>query len=220
MQRTKTPTAQTDRERIIELFAKRKQRYSRAEVFRLTRYSEESLATAIADGDVTPHDGGFRWEDVAHLMLQRWTPRMIDAALGHQRVGVIPALNRVQYIEAWLPLYQIRLLHYLAEQERGTVRGRLNASDILERQLLDLVSSVNLDEVEEAIPGFCDALRYPYFMTREDDNTTAFCRFCGRVSGVAGRELCDECSNRHQPKAHLGEHGIPELETPHGDPDE
>jgi hypothetical protein len=203
----------TDREYIIELFVKRKPRYTVADVFRLTRTSEADLALAITEGAVTPlDDSGLSWEDVARLMQDRWTPRMIDAALGHQRVGVIPPLNRVQHIEAWLPLYQIRLLHYLAEHEQGTIRARLNASDILERLLLDHASGVHNDDVEEAIPGFRDALHYPYFIPRDDDIGTTFCRYCGRVSDVIGRELCEDCSKRHQPETHLGRHSIPELE--------
>jgi len=111
-----------------------------------------------------------------------------------------------------LPLYQIRLLHVLAEMERAGFRARLNASDILERQLLDLASSLDARTIEEWIPVFSAALRYPYFIVRDDDWPTAFCRFCGRVSGVAGREMCDDCALRHEPTMHLGEHGLPELD--------
>jgi hypothetical protein len=205
----------TARERIIELFVKRKPRYTLAEVLRLIHTNIEEIELASTEGAVTPlDDGGLSWEDVVRLVLDRWTPRMIDAALGHQRVGVIPPLNRVQHIEVWLPLYQIRLLHYLAEHEQGTIRARLNASDILERLLLDHASSVHNDDVEEAITGFRDALHYPYFIPRDDDIGTTFCRYCGRVSDVIGRELCEDCIARHHPKAHLDPHGIPELEEP------
>jgi len=208
---------QSDRERIIELFVKRKPRYTVADVLRLTCTSEAALARAVTERDIAPPESGMlAWEDVVYLVQGRWTPRMIDAALGQQRVGVIPPLNRVQHIEARLPLYQIRLLHFLAEQERGTIRARLNASDILERELHSMASGVDdLDEIEAVVPGFRAALHYPYVISSDDN--VAFCRYCGRVSDIVGRELCEDCRNRHQPQTHLGRHGIPELDAIPGD---
>jgi hypothetical protein len=204
----------TERDRLIELFVKRKPRYLMADVVRLTRLTHDDLARAAADGEITPLEGTLSWADVAHLALRHWTPRMIDAALGQQRVGVIPLLNRVEHIEVWLPLYQIRFLHYLANREQGTIRAPLNASDIIERLLLDHASGVHDDDAEEAVPGFYDALRYPYFIQRDDDIGTTFCRYCGRISDIVGRELCEDCSARHQPERQLGRYVVPELEEP------
>jgi hypothetical protein len=205
----------TDRSRIIELFAKRKPFYALADVLRLTRSSDEEVNAAVNAGALDPRSEGavllFTWEDVAILALRRWTPRMIDAALGPV-TSAVPRLNRVKHIDVHLPLYQIRMLHVLADTERAGFRGRLNASDIIERLLLDLASSVGADAMDEAIPGFRAALQFPYFVQRDDDWATAFCRFCGRLSGEAGREMCDDCKQRHEPRMHVGEHGVPELD--------
>jgi hypothetical protein len=207
----------SDRALIRELFIQRVPLYSFADALRLTRTGQIEVDAAIAAGGITTETFRGRlvisWDDVAGLALDRWTPRMINGALGSTDcLPVIPLLNRVQQIELFLPVYQIRLLHYLAEMERGQFRAALNASDVLERHLLDLASAVNADELELAIPGFRAALDYPYFIPRENDWSTAFCWYCGRVSDVPGRQVCTECHRRHEPRPHLGEDGIPELD--------
>jgi hypothetical protein len=207
----------SDRALIRELFIQRVPLYSFADALRLTRTRQIEVDAAIAAGSITTETFSGRlvisWDDVAGLALDRWTPRMINGALGStDRLPVIPLLNRVQQIEVFLPVYQIRLLHYLAKMECGQFRAPLNASDVLERHLLDLASAVNADELELAIPGFRAALDYPYFIPRENDWSTAFCWYCGRVSDVPGRQVCTECHRRHEPRPHLGEDGIPELD--------
>lgn len=206
----------TDRALIRELFVQRKPHYSFEDVIRLTRGDGPEIDAAIEAGEVDPSDMGrgllFSWDDVALLALRRWTPRMIDGALDVFHRDTVPPLNRVKLIQVQLPLYQIRLLHALAESRRAGFRGRLNASDVLEHELLEAALSVDATEIEAEIPGFRAALQYPYFIPREDDWATAFCRFCGRLSGVAGREMCDDCKLRHEPQMHLGEHGVPELD--------
>lgn len=207
----------SDRALIRELYVKRVPLYSFADALRLTRTTQEEIDAAIGVGAVATETFGGQlvipWDDVAKLALDRWTQRMVNGALGSvDRLSVVPLLNRVQQIEVFLPVYQIRLLHYLAEMERGQFRARLNASDVLERHLLDFASAVSADELELAIPGFRAALQYPYFIPREDDRFTAFCWYCGRVSDVPGRHVCTDCHRSHEPRPHLGEGGIPELD--------
>lgn len=206
----------TDRALIRELFVQRKPHYSFEDVIRLTRGDKAEINEAIEAGEIDPSDMGagllFSWDDVALLAFRRWTPRMVDSALDVFHRDMVPRLNRVKLIQVQLPLYQIRLLHVLAEARRARFRGRLNASDVLEHELLEVALSADAAEMEAEIPGFRAALQYPYFIPREDDWATAFCRFCGRLSGIAGREMCDDCKLRHEPQMHLGEHGVPELD--------
>lgn len=196
LEQSVTVMTQPDRFLIIELFAKRRRSYGHDDVVRLTRSSEAEVAAAVSAGDLEPHRSHgqllYTWEEVANFALRRWTPRMIAAALGSAHAGAFPALNRVASIQVQLPLYQVRMLHVLADAEGDGFRGRLNASDIVEQQLADLANGVDADEMEEAIPGFRAALRYPELMEHENPNVIA-CRFCGRLA----EDVCTGCKERH-----------------------
>lgn len=136
------------------------------------------------------------WEDVASLVLERWTPRQIAHIL--RRAGqsdVLPALNQYRTIQVELPLYQIRLLHYLARQ-RG-VRGAppLAVSDVLEYELGALAFEENVAAIAFAIPGFVAAANYPLGQDGALRIATG-CVFCGAGVGAA-REVCAACVARH-----------------------
>lgn len=167
--------SRTDRFLIVELFAKRRPHYSHEDVLRLTCSSEEEVAAAVDAGDLQPYrnPGGsllYAWEEVATFALRRWTPRMVCSLLGSAHAAAIPHLNRMAVIQIELPLYQMRMLHVLASTNGDGFRAPLNVSDIIEQQLLDLADSIDSDEIEDAIPGFQAARRYPYFVTYEDDS--------------------------------------------------
>jgi hypothetical protein len=220
-----------DRQRIIELFATARPAYSRADVMRLTRVTEAELQEAGASLAITMRRRGdeewIEWDDVAQLALDGWTPRMIAAALGRQEDDVVPYLNRFRLVELQLPIYQLRVLHYLAERQsqgRGVPR---NASDIIEEELAALASEVDPEEADAAIPGFRDALRFPYSLDQAPDQAADQapdqapdraavqdydCRYCGLPVSVKGAEICDECNRRHHPEIQLGEYGLPALE--------
>jgi len=90
-----------------------------------------------------------------------------------------------------------------------------NASDILERILHQHAEAEDdLHHLDLEIPGFREALRYPYYTPRAD-SIALRCRYCDITITEAVREVCKPCSARHEPKEHLGEYGIPELEEPH-----
>jgi hypothetical protein len=208
-----------DRQRIIELFATARPAYRRADVMRLTRVTEAELQEAGASLAITMRRRGdeewIEWDDVAQLALDRWTPRMIAAALGRQEDDVVPYLNRFRLVKLQLPIYQLRVLHYLAErQSQGRAVPR-NASDIIEEELAALASEVDPEEADAAIPGFRDALRFPYSIDQAADQAAVQdydCRYCGLPVSVKGAEICDECNRRHHPEIQLGEYGLPALE--------
>lgn len=212
-----TPPA-TDRERIIELFAQRQPAYTRADVTRLLGLTDEEFEQETA-GMVfrpEPNDRGmavFRWEDVAHLALERWTPRMIEAALG--TIGTmthIPLLNQHRLIRISLPIYLIQYLHHRALHESSLEAPR-NASDIIEAILHNEADTAEGRQLEPDIPGFARALEYPYY-TPLYGTTYHRCRYCDTSITEPAREVCKSCEQRHEPKEHLGEYGIPELEDP------
>src|ERR1700741_5682118 len=97
----KTPKrAITDRALIRELFIERVPLYSFTDALRLTRTPLSDVDAAIAAGGIATERYGKRvvipWDDVAKLALDRWTPRMINGALGStDRLAVLPHPNRV-----------------------------------------------------------------------------------------------------------------------------
>src|SRR4051794_9293440 len=127
------------RDRIIELYTRPQPAYTSAEVMRLLGVSEaafERCMTQLVFGPEANDRGAtvIRWEDVAHLALEQWTPRMVQAALDHRASDVLPALNQHCLIQVSLPVYLIRYLDYRARQE-STNRVPRNASDIIEALL-------------------------------------------------------------------------------------
>lgn len=207
----------SERERIIELFAKRQPAYTRADVMRLLDMSDEEFEQEVARLVFGPeqNDRGmtvFRWEDVAHLALERWTPRMVEAALRIKAWEAVPHLNQHRLIQVSLPLYLIRYLDVRARQESENRLPR-NASDILERILHEHAEAEeDMHRLDLEIPGFREALRYPYYTPRAG-SIAHRCRYCDITITEAAREVCKACSARHEPKEHLGEYGIPELDV-------
>lgn len=206
----------SDRERIAELFARRQPAYGSDDILRLIGISSGQLNGAIDDGVVTPerNDVGtsvISWEDVAHLALDEWTPRMIEAALREESSEVIPLLNQHRLIQISLPIYLIRLLDYQARFESATRHVPRNASDIIERVLREFADGRDTAALDVEIPGFLQALQYPYYTPRPD-SISLRCRYCNTMITEAVREVCRACQRRHEPKEHLGEYGFPELE--------
>jgi hypothetical protein len=183
-------------DRIIELFAKRQPAYARTDVLRLIGISDAQLDAAIANGtiQVEANDRGTSvvpWEDVAALALEDWTLRMIEAALGDDALTVIPPLNQHHVIPVALPAHLIRFVDHLARQAPAR-----NASDIIERILHD---HANIDALalDVEIPGFRQALLYPYYTHR--DGASRRCRYCDLV--LTGRaDICRACKERHEPR--------------------
>lgn len=215
MQRT-PPRAPSDRERIIELFAERQPTYTRAAALRLLDITPEQLSAAIATGDVSLEvneagDSVLPWEDVADLALEEWTPRMIDAAVDRELEAVLPALHRHQRIEVSLPIYLLRLLDHLARAASTTCHIPRNASDILERVLHAYANTHDAAAIDAVIPGFAQALTYPYFVPRRTGLLWHRCRYCGIAITKHTRVVCYACERRHQPE---DPRAIPELDEP------
>jgi hypothetical protein len=208
--------ANCDAARIIELFARRQPAYGSDDVLRLIGISIGQLTGAIDAGAVTPerNDAGasvISWEDVAHLALDEWTPRMIEAALREESSEVIPPLNQHRLIQVSIPIYLIRLLDYQAHFESATRHVPRNASDIIEQILREFADASDTAALDAEIPGFLQALQYPYYTPRPD-SISLRCRYCNTMITEAVREVCRACERRHEPKEHLGEYGLPELE--------
>jgi hypothetical protein len=187
---------------LLKLFVERQAFYRLADVRRLVHVSEERLQHAIDEGAVEPVSDGtsvlIAWEDVASLALTRWTPRQIAHIVrraGHPHA--LPPLNQFRTIRVELPVYQIRLLHYLAEQRSLPTDSPLAVSDVLEYELGALAAEEGLTAIDRVIPGFAAAAHYPLPEDRPP-LTAGRCVYCD--AGVAmNREMCRACVARHVP---------------------
>lgn len=210
-------TLDSDRNCIVALYADRQPTYRCAHVLALLGISDAQLQDAINRGVIATetNDIGERvipWEAVAALALHEWTPRMIEAALHDEPSECIPLLNQHRLIQVSLPIYLIRLLDYMARFESATHHVPRNASDIIERVLHDFANTQNTAAIDAEVPGYAQALTYPYFVPRHTGLLWLRCRYCGIAINEPVREVCRNCERRHEPNEHLGEYGLPELD--------
>ena len=188
---------------LLELFVERRSFYVLAEARRLAQISQRRLSEALQEGTVESviQDGavGLSWYDVVLLAVTQWTPRRIAAITrraGH--ADVLPPLNQHRRITVELPVYQIRLLHLLADRRSLADAPPLTVSDILEYELSELAYVEHPRLTEQAIPGLTGAIHYPSLESWSHARDAIGCLFCG--SGVlAPGEVCPNCTRRHVP---------------------
>jgi hypothetical protein len=186
---------------VLQLFVRRRAFYRLADVRRLLRLSAERLEQAIAEGAAEVVSDGtsmrIAWEDVAALALTHWTPRRIASLLaGAGHAGALPPLNQWRTITVELPVYQIRLLHHLAERRSTPGAPPLAASDVLEYELGALAFEEDVTAIDRVIPGFAAAANYPSL--QDQPQATQGCVFCG-ADGGAAQDICTACRVRHVP---------------------
>jgi hypothetical protein len=174
---------------LRKLFTECRAFYTLEEARRLAGVSASAVARAIEEGAVEP---ALPWEDVAGLALARWTPRRIAHIVG----GALPPLNQFRTIRVELPVYQLRLLHYLAEQ-RSTRETPLAVSDVLEYELTALAFEEDVASLDRAIPGFAAAANFP-LLQQATPAAAAGCVFCG-ADVDRGHDICPSCAARHVP---------------------
>lgn len=209
----------TDRERIIALFASPDAVYNVHDAARLLRIDSAQLQAAIDESRIAleKDERGtplIPWDDVARLALKEWTPRMVQAALESDLADAIPYRNQHRTMQVSLPRYQIRLLDYLARAASTEHHVPRNASDILERILHEHANSLDVAALDVEMPGFAEAIRYPFFIT-QGSSIRRRCRYCDTPTFGAAREVCRPCEKRHEPKQYKGEYGLPELDEQH-----
>ncbi len=181
---------------LHELFVRRQAIYDEAAVLRLTRTTRARLLRAIDESTIEPvNDGsvrGFAWDDVVQLVSQRWTPRMVAAAL----VNFVPYLNRTRVIPVELPIYQIRLLHQLAVSSGDASMPPRNVSDVLEREIHMHTVVESMADGEELVPGLANAAHFPLYEQRPQlvRDSCVYCASPSKSAGVA----CPSCLTLHE----------------------
>jgi hypothetical protein len=144
--------------RIRTIFLHQRPHVSIAEGTVLLGWSRGEMSAAIRAGEIEVRAttvGKWMWrEELMARALDLWAPEVIEEALGADAEGVLPDAVRLIDLHVRLPRYQVAMLEYLAERERGSVGG------VLAREL-DGLASAHADELSWAVAGFADALAWP-----------------------------------------------------------
>jgi hypothetical protein len=104
----------------------------------------------------------------------------------------------VRTITIELPVYQIRLLHHLAEEETAKAGAPRNVSDIIENELAALATE-NMDALEKRFAGFKVAALFPK-LSRTQHVIEARCLYCSEHVPDGDAEICEACARRHVPR--------------------
>ena len=145
--------------RTRRLFLSPQATYSRAEAASLLDCTVVELDRSIADGqlELTSSGSGDRlaWCDVAAALVDAHPHADIEQALGADAATVLPQLLMLAELRADIPLYQIATITALAERDAVPI------GEILSRSITDL-ASVESDWLEQQVPGFRAAFRWPH----------------------------------------------------------
>lgn len=147
------------RDRIRRIFARR-QTYPISQVASLLGVEIGALSALIAAGDIAAtgrgRDLSLAWAEVAYLALRQWPLEIVFDALGDGTSALLPVLLRPIHLTVSLPTYQVKMLELLARLDQ------LDVSTYLQIYLLDLASASDQAILAEEIPGFIEALHFPY----------------------------------------------------------
>ena len=94
------------------------------------------------------------WSELVSFGMAFWPQEDVETALGADIVDVLPELLRLAELEVRIPRIEVVTLERLAARDRSSV------SDVLARELRDLVSE-HSEWLSGQIPGFAEALAWP-----------------------------------------------------------
>jgi len=153
-------TERTDRRHSIRrIFLSPRESYSLLDASKLLGMTPTALRYAVEEAkqyDCERVRGTIRftWAQLAHIAIDKWTLRTIEAELGEDVGRALPPLLILRELRVFLPGYQVEMLHRLAAMV-GT-----DVNTYLSDHLLDLAESDGAHVAME-IPGFDRALRFP-----------------------------------------------------------
>ena len=149
----------TDRvTRIRDLFLHPKPAYSYREAAELMDTSADDIREWIASGELedVKTDAGFAipWSEIVSFAVDFLSQAVVEEALGKDIYDVLPELIRLVDLEVRIPGIEVVTLERLAARDGMTV------SDVLGRELRDLVSE-HSEWLSREVPGFAEALAWP-----------------------------------------------------------
>ena len=102
----------------------------------------------------TPDGLAVPWSELVSFGMAFWPQEVVEAALGTDIVDVLPELLRLAELEVRIPGIEVVTL------ERLPARDHSSVSDVLARELRDLVSE-HSEWLSWEIPRFADAFAWP-----------------------------------------------------------
>lgn len=162
------PLPPTHSEAIREIFLRRRIEYTMREAAALLRLTLGDFLGWVDSGVLNVETrtrrkqlGGrrhaiIRWNELASAAMLRWSVMQIHDALGKEANATLPRLLRpIELKGVRLPEYLIRLLETFAQHAGVSVEAYLCTI------LLALEAEANPEEMEQLLPGFIEAVRFP-----------------------------------------------------------
>jgi len=148
----------TTPDHIRNLFLHPEPTYAIAEAARLLGMPERHVQEWIDSGELEPldtQDGlAIPWSEMVSFAMDFWPQEVVVEALGADIVDILPELLRLAELEVRIPKIEVVTLERLAARDHSRV------SDVLARELRDLVSD-HSEWLSREVPGFAEALAWP-----------------------------------------------------------
>ena len=145
-------------DRIRNLFLHGKETYTIAEAAGLLGMTEPVVHEWLASGELEPVDTpqglAIPWSELVSFGIAFWPQEKVEEALGADIYDVLPELLRLAELEVRIPRIEVVTLERLAARDHASV------SDVLARELRDLVSE-HSEWLSREVSGFAEALAWP-----------------------------------------------------------
>lgn len=170
--------------RIRTIFLHQQPAVSIADAALLLGWSSPEVNRAIAAGEIettTTSSGRLvRTEEMVAKALEVWPLDTIEAALGKDAPLVLPPLLRTREVVTYLPGYQVRMLEHFARKQQTTIAHLI-------AEQLEGSANATPEELSASIPGFGEAIQWPYVEPERVGSRRGQDRAC-RWSNVELRE--------------------------------
>jgi hypothetical protein len=145
--------------KIRDLFLCPRKTYSAAETAKATGMSLEDVLGWMEVGELEGNEVHgeivLPWDELISFAMDFWEQADIEAALAAELAEALPELLQLADLEVRIPRIEVMTLEKLAARDGKSI------DTVLARELRDLMSAQS-EWLANEIPGFADALAWPY----------------------------------------------------------